>query len=131
MDKKQLHILNNIYKKFNLKGNKKFIQHRNLKEFRYFFIEKINPNHKIILYGKLRKQYVNDKCHNRIINVGEIIIYSCLITLDFNSIVINGLCGFILTYFLIDLINIKNPFEVLNAYWCRRFTKFRQIGISS
>lgn len=80
MDNKQLLIFTKICNKFRLPYSCKFIQHRNLKEFRYFMIERINPNHRIFLYGKLKKSYDTNKQPNRILKVGEIwLCYASLV----------------------------------------------------
>jgi len=75
MDYRQQHIFNNILEKNHIKNeNIKFKQYRNLKEFKYFIIERVNPNHKIKIYGVLKN---NDKKKNNskhFINVGEITI---------------------------------------------------------
>lgn len=72
MDNKQSLIFEKICRKFKFPYDCKFIQHRNLKEFRYFMIERINPTHRIFLYGKLKKSYDTNKQPNRILKVGEI-----------------------------------------------------------
>ena len=75
MDYKQNKIFKDILEKYSLPDTAKLIQYRNLKEFKYFDIERINPNHIIELYGKMKNYYVNK---NRI-HVGRIIIpYICL-----------------------------------------------------
>jgi hypothetical protein len=72
MDNKQQFIFQKICNKFKFPYDCKFIQHRNLKEFRYFIIERINPTHRIFLYGKLKKGQDKNSYPNRIIKVGEI-----------------------------------------------------------
>lgn len=73
MDKKQRRIFDKILKKNNLSNKASLIQYRNLKEFRYFTIERINPNHVIELYGKLKNgNPKKDVCLN--VHVGRIII---------------------------------------------------------
>lgn len=75
MDTKQKRIFNDIIEKFKLPKKAHLVQFRNLKEFKYFNIEKINPNHIIELYGKLKKKYKNT---NRV-HVGRILIpYICI-----------------------------------------------------
>jgi hypothetical protein len=80
MDNKQSLIFEKICRKFRFPYDCKFIQHRNLKEFRYFMIERINPTHRIFLYGKLKKSYDTNHSPNRILKVGEIwLCYASLV----------------------------------------------------
>lgn len=73
MDKKQLRIWDKIKEENELPDNAKLIQFRNLKEFRYFSLERINPNHIIELHGKLKNGNIKrDVCLN--VHVGRIII---------------------------------------------------------
>lgn len=107
MDKKQEFIYNNICKKNNLPHKNTFIQHRNLREFRDFYIERINPNHIIFLYGKLKKPYIHDKHYNKVIKVGEIVLSIGFVMLIDNyilNIAINIISGSILLSFLLDYI---------------------------
>lgn len=73
MDKTQRKIFEKILLKNHLSKKASLIQYRNLKEFRYFTIERINPNHIIELYGKLKNgNPKKDVCLN--VHVGRIII---------------------------------------------------------
>jgi hypothetical protein len=73
MDKKQTRIWDKIREETGIPDNAKLIQFRNLREFRYFSIERINPNHIIELYGKLKNGNIKrDVCLN--VHVGRIII---------------------------------------------------------
>jgi hypothetical protein len=125
MDRKQMSIFHNICDKFKLPYANKFIQHRNLKEFRYFFIERVNPTHRILLYGKLKKSYDNCKQPNRIIKVGEIILSGSLICLDSHSLFFQFLLYF-LSFYLQTFIFYNYFFKInlgvyiLNAYRDRR-----------
>jgi hypothetical protein len=65
-----------ILLKFNLPSNAHFIQHRNLNEFKYFNIEKINPTHRIFVYGTLKNNNKKKETSKSLIKVGEIIITS-------------------------------------------------------
>jgi hypothetical protein len=76
MNHKQITILMNIFEKFNIPENAHFIQHRNLNEFKYFKTEKINPTHKIFLYGSLKNNHKKKDTSKSFIKVGEIIISS-------------------------------------------------------
>lgn len=103
MDYKQSKILQNIYTYFHFKNKKKiFIQHRNLKEFRFFHIEKVNPTHRIILYGQLKRHLVKDKQYNKFIKAGEIILYSSTLFITPNLVIINLTIG-IIVYSLFDI----------------------------
>ncbi len=73
MDRQQRKIFEKILSKNHLSNKAMLIQYRNLKEFRYFSIEKINPNHIIELYGKLKNSNPKKEvCLN--VHVGRIII---------------------------------------------------------
>lgn len=97
MDKKQKSIFYRLLEKFDLPRKNTFVQFRNLNEFKYFKIEKINPTHRILLYGKLK----NDKS-KKFIKVGEILIGEIVLTLNVNLILsnINSICLFINIFFL-------------------------------
>ena len=104
MDYKQHKILDNIYKHFHITGKKKtFVQHRNLKEFRFFSIERLNPNHRIRLYGQLKRSQVKDGHHNTFINVGEIIISISLLMFVYNPFFLDLLISIAFYIFLIHL----------------------------
>lgn len=122
MDTKQKNILYGIYDKFRIFGNKKFIQFRNLKEFNYFQIERVNPNHRIILYGKLKRKYANDGYSNKIIKAGEIILFISFIISPYTNILIEVSYCLILSLLLNSLFDKKTPIEVLNACWNRGIT---------
>lgn len=113
---KQRDIFNKICFKFDLPFNNVFVQHRNLKEFRSFGIEKVNPNHRIILYGKLRKNYIKDNHPNKIIRVGEILL---AFTFPFtnNELLFTSLISFHMFYTLF----IINDFEELILYNLNRY----------
>jgi hypothetical protein len=89
MNKQQVKIYDKILDKYDLPYDNTFIQHRNLKEFRYFFIERINPNHRILLFGKFKKDYVRNKDKNRIIKVGEILLYSAFMVIPVDNVILN------------------------------------------
>ena len=115
MDKKQQRILRNILKKNSLPAENTFIQHRNLNEFRDFEIERINPNHRIILWGKLKSPYIHDSHYNKVVKVGEILLcmgFCILTSAAVLSIAINIITGAILTSFLLD--------RVIHVNWHRR-----------
>jgi len=120
MDYKQRKIFEKILDKFSLSYNNIFIQHRNLNEFRSFDIERINPNHRIQLYGKLRKKYINDNKPNKIIKVGEILLCFMpvfLIQSIYLIFIYQLLASLFLTYILIDCIILNDFQELIYAYW--------------
>lgn len=107
MNNKQKYIYNKICKKNNLPVKNSFVQHRNLKEFSSFYIERINPTHIIYLYGKLKKKYIHDGHYNKVIKVGEILL-SLGFALNINNylfgITINIITGSILLSLLLEYI---------------------------
>ncbi len=122
MDYKQKQILKNIYDDNDISGEKiVFKQYRNLKEFRYFLLERINPTHKITLYGRLKHKYVKDNHYNKFINVGEIFIYSILLLLFDINIIFFWFAMLSLTVFCVQICLYNNPYEVLKIYvnWYR------------
>lgn len=119
LDKKQNYIFHKILSKFKLPHNNiKFIQHRNLNEFRYFMIERINPNHVIQVYGKLKRPYLKDNHPNKIIKVGEILL-SLSLPLTNNTILLSSLISFHMfyTFFII------NDFEELILEHANRYRR--------
>lgn len=130
MDYKQEIIFDKILEKNNIEGNITFIQHRNLKEFRGFLIERINPNHRIILYGKLKRKKVLDGRYNKLLNVGEIIIAVGILFTPFLNFLLQFLVGIALTLYLYELILLLNKNdeltvkEVLYAYRNRRKCRY-------
>jgi hypothetical protein len=96
MQKKEQTIFNKILENNNIKEKVIFVQHRNLKEFRSFEIERVNPTHHLILFGRLRHHLSKDKQYNKLLNVGEIFIYSAFLLFPFNNIVL-----FILNYYIL------------------------------
>lgn len=121
MDYKQEKIFNNLKDRYGLTNKKLcFRQHRNLKEFRFFKLERINPNHRMILWGNLKRKLVHDRQYNKMINVGEITVFGLLLLFDFN-IFMYWLYLFSLTLYVYDLIIFNTPKEVINFYvnWYR------------
>lgn len=133
MDDKQQKILNRIYAKYNIRGKKiVFKQFRNLKDFRFFKIERINPSHHIKLLGNPKKQFIHDGHYGKIINVGEITIFGVALLFNINFVVYWLYClG--LTLFCFDLIMCCNVKELLLSYvnWCRRGCWVRKNSIRS
>jgi len=86
-----------------------FIQFRNLKEFRSFFIERINPNHHILLFGKLKQP--KDKNYGRVVKVGEILLgmsFFIIIPSALLNFCINLVVGIILVDIYLGLIESVN-----------------------
>lgn len=133
MDYQQQRILNTIYNRYKIKGNKiVFKQYRNLKEFTFFNIERTNPNHIIKLYGKPKRKNIKDGHYNKLINVGEILIYSMMLLFIRTDIFLFWLSCFILGLFCFDLCYYNNPLEVFYVNWHRlkNFNKnFKRVQI--
>ena len=125
MDNKQKHILKNICLKHKLGKPKTFIQHRNLREFKGFYIERINPTHRIFLYGKPKKKYVNDGHYDKSIKAGEILLCMGLfffVNTMFMQIVIDTMIGALLLEFYLEVL--------LNVNWNRGKCRNRENTIS-
>jgi len=128
MDKKQTKILLNIYENFAISKNAHFIQHRNLKEFKYFNIEKINPTHKIFVYGSLKNNHQKKETSRSLIKVGEIIISSVFTLFNFHLFLVhfNFIClifsMFFLSCFLFYWFGNYNILRGIYDYWNRRIS---------
>jgi hypothetical protein len=123
MDFRQKRIFKTICEHNNIKGEHIiFKQFRNLKEFKFFKIERINPNHRIKLYGQPKGKHIKDGHYNKFINVGEILIYGLLYIFIDTNILIFWCSSLALTIFCLDLCLFNNPFEVFKFYvdWYRR-----------
>jgi hypothetical protein len=123
MDYKQKKIYHNICKNNNIPIDSKFKQFRNLLEFRFFRVERVNPNHHIIIYGKLKHKQVKDNYYNKYIRVGEIFITSGFIFYTLNDFLLDliiqfftGLVLFYLFYLMFIEYSLK---RVLYTYWYR------------
>jgi hypothetical protein len=120
MDKKQDKILNDILEKNELPHkNIKFKQYRNLREFKYFQIERINPNHIIKLYGTLKNKHKKRETSRNLITVGEIIIGATTLSLNIQIL-------FIYT----DIILLTLSMYIINCflfYWFGRFKPWLKI----
>lgn len=113
MDKKQTLILDKILDKYELPDPKIFKQYRNLKEFKYFVIEKINPTHRIFLYGILKNNNKKKDTSKSFIKAGEIIIIVSSIFGNLN-----------LFYDNIDLISLVFSMFCLNVFMFYLFGNF-------
>lgn len=128
MNNKQLTILMNIFEKFDIPKNAHFIQHRNLNEFKYFNTEKINPTHRIFLYGVLKNNNKKKETSKSLIKVGEIIICSIFTLFNFNVILIhfNLICllfsMFFLSCWLFYWFGNYNILGEIYDNWYRRFS---------
>src|SRR4030043_117267 len=127
MDEKQKRIYHNIISGFGLNKKNKFVQHRNLSEFKYFKIERINPNHIIILYGKLKNNKNKNHVCKGFVKVGEIYIYGTtaflnlnIILENINSIVLLFNLSFLAFVFYVIIRNYSIR-RVFYVDWNRRF----------
>jgi len=127
MDKKQATIFKNLCERFNILFGSKcvFIQHRNLNEFRNFSIERINPNHKILLYGRLKRKHIHDGCTNKIIRVGEFLLSYSFVFLFIDTIMLNIVLQLSVTACL-SYIFIVLMDSGLNVNWYCWRTKYRK-----
>jgi hypothetical protein len=121
MDSKQKRIFKNILLENELPTNKKirFKQYRNLKEFKYFQIERINPTHIIQLYGVLKNNNVKKKTSKTLINAGEIIIGMTTIAINMQILLLYT-----------DLILLILSMYIINCflfYWFGRFKPWLNI----
>lgn len=134
MDYKQKNILKRICEHNHINFYKvRFKQFRNLNEFRYFILERINPTHHIKLKGVLKKKHVHDGYYNKVINVGEIFISFALLLMFKSEFILYWLNCFILTLFIIQLCLMGNPLKVIkyNINWYRRrFRYWKNINCS-
>ena len=128
MDKKQNNILKRICDNNSLPFHKiKFKQYRNLKEFKYFNLEFVNPTHKIKLKGSLKNKHIHDGNKNKIINVGEIIMFiSVTLFIKDTYLILYLFNCCLLTLYFYHLCIFDNPIEVFKYYinWYRRRFRF-------
>lgn len=87
---------NRIKRKFRLPENAKIVYYRNPDEFRRLELERINPNHKMVIWGVLRNK---NKLDARI-RVGRINIPYTILTLF--AYALNPYYGFILANILLS-----------------------------
>lgn len=98
MNNKQYNVLNKVLDSNKLGRNCIFIQFRNLLEFKSFYLERLNPNHHILLYGKRKKKYNKG---NNYIKVGELLFPFALLIFNLSTILQNILFACISMYFLL------------------------------
>jgi len=126
MSRKEERIFNKILEKNNLPECKTFIKHRNLTEFKTFSIERINPTHRIFLYGNLKNNNKKKKTSKSLIKVGEIllVVNALMVNFDlfFKNIDFILLCFsmFFLTCFIFYLFSYLNILREFYDYWNRR-----------
>jgi hypothetical protein len=119
MNKEQKKIFDRILEDHQIKGeNIQFIQHRNLNEFKYFQIERINPTHRIKLYGILKNNNKKKDVTKRLIDAGEIIIGMVTITANMQ----------ILTQYS-DLLFLIFSMYILNCFLFYYFGRFKIWGV--
>lgn len=119
MDSKQMHIYKKICEKNSLPSENTFVQFRNLKEFRSFFIERINPTHRILLFGRLKNPV--DGNYTRVVKVGEILLgMGCFIVMpSFLLNLVVNIVGFVI---LLDIYMglIDNAYRDRGKCWYRK-----------
>lgn len=126
MDRKQHSILLDICDKFNLPYKNTFIQHRNLKEFKYFEIEKINPNHHIMVYGRLKNKSNKHNRSRKLINVGELLIafttvyLNLTIIYEYADFILLTLSMYIISSMFFYIFGKINLWRLSFDYWNRR-----------
>lgn len=118
MNKNNKKILNDLLDYYGLKGDITFIQHRNLKEFRHFKIERINPNHRIKLYGILKDSNKKKEVSKQLIEAGEILIGVTTITANLQILIQYS-----------DLILLILSCYILNCFLFYFFGRFKLWGI--
>lgn len=119
MDNKQKHIFKQILITNDIPQDNVFVQHRNLKEFKSFFVERINPNHRIELYGRLKRSKVKDRHFNKAIKVGEILLclgFFIFVDAWIINAAVNILVGIILFDIVLGLIT-ENVNSDSGQYW--------------
>ena len=127
MDRKQTLILDKVLDKYELPDYTTFKQYRNLKEFKYFVIEKINPTHRIFLYGVLKNNNKKKDTSKSFIKAGEIIIVisslSCNMQMFYENINLISLIFsmFCLNSFLFYIFGNLNIIRGIYDYRNRRF----------
>jgi len=130
MNKKQITILKKICDNNGIEfKNIKFKQYRNLSEFKYFKLEPINPTHIIKLKGCLKNKHIYDNQKNKIINVGELILFiSITLFIKDYYIILFLINSFLLTLYFISICIFDNPLEVVKYYfnWYRRRFRNRE-----
>lgn len=133
MDKTQRKIFEKILLKNHISKKASLMQYRNLKEFSYFTIERINPNHIIELYGKLKNgNPKKDVCLN--VHVGRIIIPYIGIISFLNIVMPIQAINFILLLCCLSTISLSiyyflasvNVLRLCYDYINRRGIRFRE-----
>lgn len=64
--------IHKLKEKFNLPNDSKFCFYRNPKDFIYFNLERVNPEHRIIIWGKPKRKIVKHKNIKSLLRVGRI-----------------------------------------------------------
>ena len=109
---------------FKLPNNAKFVFFRHPKEFSRIDLEKINPNHKIIMWGLLRKKYAKCKPVYKIM-MGKINI-PCIMTLSFtiDSFILHDKMPVFSMYAIFSIVyvyfSIYYPLRRYNVNWNTR-----------
>jgi len=116
-----------IRDRYSLPENAKVIMYRNVSEFKYFQLEPINPTHKILLWGVLKKCNRKTKFNTRVlagkINIPLIAFLFSSLFIDTNLTVLiikilfsilMGYCIYILPIYGIN--HLKEVIKYLLAY---------------
>lgn len=125
MDSKDSFVINKILEGNNLPSCKTFVKHRNLKEFKFFLIERMNPNHRVFVYGVLKNNNKKKKTSRYFIKVGELlfILGSLMVNFDVFQRNVDVICLlfslFFLNCFLFYLFCNINILRGLYDYWYR------------
>lgn len=111
-----------IKDRFGLPSTSKITYFRNPKEFRYFNIEYINPTHKALLWGLLKRKYRNNTSHK--IRVGKIKISFSILFIKINE--------YFTCMFNYCLANKSIPELCLDFFIaCFLFTIFYQLSVTN
>lgn len=89
-----------LRKKIRMPDNATIILFRNPKEFTSFVLERINPNHKILVWGKLKKKYRHGSHY---IRMGKILIPSFFLMFLNLSYLINLLPIILYSFILVQV----------------------------
>ena len=111
-----------LKKMFGLPDTSKFTFFRNMSEFNYFELERINPNHKIILWGQLKKKHryckqaykiVAGKIRIPLFLLGDIAFLNILFRLsDYKLAILYSIISTIFVYYAMVYPNIKEKKHV-------------------
>lgn len=114
----------------------KLVLFRNPNEFNHMFIERINPNHRGVVWGRRRKDL---KKGTNYIRVGEIYFSVLLLTLSLSHVAwVDAVTGYaysllmqtsivsLCTCFILSVMLYYMPFKLREKSKCLTYTNFRQ-----